>query len=100
MGTFYPPSVYFPNINFNYDFYAIPSNPYQGGGLTLSYANSHYLLSFLRLIVIVLLELIHQQILQVIIRLYLVNLMVMEIILLLVLHSIQLRIFIMFLKLL
>ena len=38
----YPPSVYFPNIGFNNDFYSIPNN---GTGITLNYANTHYLFS-------------------------------------------------------
>ena len=38
----YPPTIYFPNINFNNDFYAIPNN---GQGITLNYANTHYLFS-------------------------------------------------------
>ena len=45
MAAFYPPTVYFPNINFNNDFYAIPNDPNNNQGISLSYANSHYLLS-------------------------------------------------------
>ena len=40
--SLYPPSVYFPNIKFNNDFYAVPNN---GQGITLNYANTHYLFS-------------------------------------------------------
>ena len=38
----YPPTVYFPNIDFNNDFYSIPNN---GQGITLDYANTHFLFS-------------------------------------------------------
>jgi hypothetical protein len=38
----YPPTDYFPNINFNNDFYSVPNN---GQGITLNYANTHYLFS-------------------------------------------------------
>ena len=41
--VYYPPTIYFPNINFNNDFYAIPNN---NQGVKLEYANSHYLLSY------------------------------------------------------
>ena len=43
MASFYPPNTFFNNINFNYDFYAIPNDTSKG--LTLSFANSHYLLT-------------------------------------------------------
>ena len=37
---YYPPNVFFPNINFNNDFFSIPNN---NQGITLAYANTHYL---------------------------------------------------------
>ena len=40
--NFYPPTIYFNNINFNNDFYAIPNN---NQGISLSYANTHFLFS-------------------------------------------------------
>jgi len=40
--AYYPPTIYFPNINFNNDFYAIPNN---NQGISLAYANTHFLLS-------------------------------------------------------
>ena len=42
MAAYYPPTNFFQNINFNNDFYAIPNN---NQGITLSYANTHYLFS-------------------------------------------------------
>ena len=39
---YYPPTTNFPNINFNNDFFAIPNN---NQGITLAYANTHYLFS-------------------------------------------------------
>jgi hypothetical protein len=39
---YYPPSPNFPNINFNNDFFATPNN---NQGITLAYANTHYLFS-------------------------------------------------------
>ena len=42
MAAYYPPTNYFPNINFNNDFYAIP---YNNQGISLAYANTHYLFS-------------------------------------------------------
>ena len=44
MSIYNPPSTYFNGINFNNDFYAIPNNP-NSSGISLSFANSHYLLS-------------------------------------------------------
>ena len=38
----FPPSVYFPNIDFNNDFYSIPNT---ANGISLAYANTHYLFS-------------------------------------------------------
>ena len=38
----YLPTVYFPNIDFNNDFYFIPNN---GQGISLDYANTHFLFS-------------------------------------------------------
>lgn len=40
--NFYPPTIYFNNINFNNDFYAIPNN---NQGISLAYANTHFLFS-------------------------------------------------------
>ena len=40
--AYYPPTTYFPNINFNNDFYAIPNN---NQGISLAYANTHFLFS-------------------------------------------------------
>ncbi len=40
--NFYPPTIYFNNNNFNYDFYAIPNN---NQGISLSYADTHFLFS-------------------------------------------------------
>lgn len=40
--NFYPPTIYFNDINFNNDFYAIPNN---NQGISLSYANNHFLFS-------------------------------------------------------
>ena len=42
MTSYYPPTTNFPNINFNNDFFAIPNN---NQGITLAYANTHYLFS-------------------------------------------------------
>ena len=42
MTSYYPPTVNFPNINFNNDFFANPNN---NQGITLAYANTHYLFS-------------------------------------------------------
>ena len=42
MAAYYPPTNFFQNINFNNDFYAIPNN---NQGISLSYANTHYLFS-------------------------------------------------------
>jgi len=42
MASYYPPTVSFPNINFNNDFFANPNN---NQGITLAYANTHYLFS-------------------------------------------------------
>ena len=42
MATYYPPTNFFPNINFNNDFYAIPNN---NQGISLAYANTHFLFS-------------------------------------------------------
>ena len=42
MASYYPPTNFFQNINFNNDFYAVPNN---GQGVKLDYANSHYLFS-------------------------------------------------------
>ena len=42
MSAYYPPTNYFQNINFNNDFYAIPNN---NQGISLAYANTHYLFS-------------------------------------------------------
>ena len=42
MASYYPPTVNFPNINFNNDFFANPNN---NQGITLAYANTHYLFS-------------------------------------------------------
>ena len=42
MASYYPPTNFFQNINFNNDFYAIPNN---NQGISLSYANTHYLFS-------------------------------------------------------
>ena len=42
MATYYPPNIYFNTINFNNDFFAIPNN---NQGITLAYANTHYLFS-------------------------------------------------------
>ena len=38
--SYYPPSTSFSNINFNNDFYSTPNN---NQGITLAYANTHYL---------------------------------------------------------
>ena len=40
--AYYPPTNFFQNINFNNDFYAIPNN---NQGISLAYANTHYLFS-------------------------------------------------------
>ena len=40
--NFYPPTIYFNEINFNNDFYAIPNN---NQGISLAYANTHFLFS-------------------------------------------------------
>ena len=40
--SYYPPTNFFQNINFNNDFYAIPNN---NQGISLAYANTHYLFS-------------------------------------------------------
>jgi hypothetical protein len=40
--AYYPPTNFFPNINFNNDFYSIPNN---NQGISLAYANTHYLYS-------------------------------------------------------
>lgn len=40
--NFYPPTIYFNDINFNNDFYAIPNN---NQGISLAYANTHFLFS-------------------------------------------------------
>lgn len=40
---YYPPTIFFNGINFNNDFYANPNNNL---GITLAYANTHYLLSY------------------------------------------------------
>ena len=40
--NFYPPTIYFNDINFNNDFYAIPNN---NQGISLAYANAHFLFS-------------------------------------------------------
>jgi hypothetical protein len=40
--NFYPQTIYFNNINFNNDFYAIPNN---NQGISLAYANTHFLFS-------------------------------------------------------
>ena len=42
MASYYPPTNFFQNINFNNDFYAIPNN---NQGISLAYANTHYLFS-------------------------------------------------------
>ena len=42
MASYYPPTNYFQNINFNNDFYAAPNN---NQGVKLEYANTHYLYS-------------------------------------------------------
>ena len=42
MAAYYPPTNFFQNINFNNDFYAIPNN---NQGISLAYANTHYLFS-------------------------------------------------------
>ncbi len=42
MSAYYPPTNFFNNINFNNDFYAIPNN---NQGISLSYANTHFLFS-------------------------------------------------------
>ncbi len=42
MTTYYPPSIFFNDINFNNDFYSIPNN---NQGITLAYANTHDLFS-------------------------------------------------------
>ena len=42
MASYYPPTNYFQNINFNNDFYATPNN---NQGVKLEYANTHYLFS-------------------------------------------------------
>jgi hypothetical protein len=42
MSAYYPPTNFFQNINFNNDFYAIPNN---NQGISLAYANTHYLFS-------------------------------------------------------
>ena len=44
MSIYNPPNTFFNGINFNNDFYAIPNNP-NSSGISLSFANSHYLLS-------------------------------------------------------
>ena len=43
MASFSPPNTFFNNINFNNDFFAIPND--SSKGVTLSFANSHYLLT-------------------------------------------------------
>ena len=40
--NFYPPTIFFNDINFNNDFYAIPNN---NQGISLAYANTHFLFS-------------------------------------------------------
>ena len=42
MASYYPPTNFFQNINFNNDFYAISNN---NQGVSLAYANTHYLFS-------------------------------------------------------
>ena len=42
MASYYPPTNFFNNINFNNDFYAIPNN---NQGISLAYANTHFLFS-------------------------------------------------------
>ena len=42
MASYYPPTNFFQNINFNNDFYAIPNN---NQGISLAYANTHFLFS-------------------------------------------------------
>ena len=42
MAAYYLPTNFFQNINFNNDFYAIPNN---NQGISLAYANTHYLFS-------------------------------------------------------
>ena len=40
--AYYPPTIFFQNINFNNDFYAVPNN---NQGISLAYANTRYLFS-------------------------------------------------------
>jgi len=39
---YYPPTIFFNDINFNNDFYNIPNN---NQGISLAYANTHYMFS-------------------------------------------------------
>lgn len=46
MSEAFPPLYSFDGINFNSDYFAIPNTTTGGGGISIDYANSHYLASY------------------------------------------------------
>ena len=46
MTEAFPPLYNFNGINFNSDYFAIPNTASGGGGISIAYANSHYLASY------------------------------------------------------
>ena len=46
MSEVFPPLYNFNGIDFNADYFAIPNSSSGGGGMSIAYANSHYLPSY------------------------------------------------------